>query len=295
MVAYFERNPHVASGKFTTLHGNENLRGSWEELAQDLNMLSNKGKGKDVKSWKTTWRDLKSKVSEKIQKLRKERRMTGNNPINIKLSELDKRVLGIIGKDYVEGLCNVPDSFPEECTNAIEELRTGNESALSATPGPIIIAELNNIGTNDGAILLDDPYSIQSTSQDVLQDTANMENMENMGDMGDMENMENIENIDTLNVTNTTNIPTQPTHGIQRSGASNPSKRRKARLSDNLNEARESFVAIAERHAEAMKMLAESMKLQAEATLQLSNNMQKLAENERRQITILENLVKRVA
>lgn len=61
-----------------------------------------------------TWRDLKSKLSDKVQKLRKERRCTGNNPINITLSELDKRILGIIEQDYVEGLCNVPDSFPEE-------------------------------------------------------------------------------------------------------------------------------------------------------------------------------------
>lgn len=61
-----------------------------------------------------TWRDYKSKVSEKVQKLRRLRSQTGNNPINIMLDELDKRILGIIGHEYVQGLTNVPDSFPEE-------------------------------------------------------------------------------------------------------------------------------------------------------------------------------------
>lgn len=53
-------------------------------------------------------------MSEKVQKLRQARSRTGNNPISIILSELEKRILGIIGHDYVQGLTNVPDSFPEE-------------------------------------------------------------------------------------------------------------------------------------------------------------------------------------
>lgn len=39
-------------------------------------------------------------------------------------------------------------------------------------------------------------------------------------------------------------------------------------------------------------MLGEAMKLQTEATLHLSNTVKKLAKNEERQITILENIVK---
>lgn len=62
-----------------------------------------------------TWRDYKSKVSEKVQKLRKGRAATGNNPVNITISDLKKRILGIIGHEYVQGLPDVPDSFPEEC------------------------------------------------------------------------------------------------------------------------------------------------------------------------------------
>jgi len=46
--------------------------------------------------------------------LRQKRSRTGNNPIDITLNELDEKILGIIGHDYVQGLANVPDSFLEE-------------------------------------------------------------------------------------------------------------------------------------------------------------------------------------
>lgn len=104
LVTYLEQHPHVAL-EFYTLEGRNTLQGNWEELAKHLNSLTPNGKVKDYKSWKITWRDLKSKVSEKVQKLRKGRATTGNNPVNIVLSELDKRILGIIGHEYVQECC----------------------------------------------------------------------------------------------------------------------------------------------------------------------------------------------
>lgn len=53
MIDYLVAHPHVASGKFISLHGKENLQGSWEELAAQLNAMSKNGKIKDVNSWKT--------------------------------------------------------------------------------------------------------------------------------------------------------------------------------------------------------------------------------------------------
>ncbi|RLU24960.1 hypothetical protein DMN91_003051 [Ooceraea biroi] len=100
MIDYFEKHPHVASGKFSNMNSHEKLQGDWEELTKYLNSLVPQGKLKDVKSWKTTWRDHKSKVSDKVQKLRKARAATGNNPIQITLSK-DKRILGIIGHEYM--------------------------------------------------------------------------------------------------------------------------------------------------------------------------------------------------
>lgn len=67
-----------------------------------------------------TWRDHKSKVSEKVQKLRKASVSTGDNSIEMNLTELDKRILGIIGYEYMQDFtnvsdsCNVSDSLPED-------------------------------------------------------------------------------------------------------------------------------------------------------------------------------------
>ncbi|CAL1680917.1 unnamed protein product [Lasius platythorax] len=130
------------------------LQGSWEGLAIFLNSLGPNAKEKDVKSWKTTWQDLKSKVSDKVQKLRKGKAATGNNPINISLSELEKRILGIIGHEYVQGLTDVPDSYPEEHDNAIQELTAGNENILNEIPAPIIIPEIEDIPTGAFSLFL---------------------------------------------------------------------------------------------------------------------------------------------
>lgn len=53
LVDYMVQNPHVATGKFNSLHGRDNLRGSWDDLVLHLNNLRNPGvKEKDTKSWK---------------------------------------------------------------------------------------------------------------------------------------------------------------------------------------------------------------------------------------------------
>lgn len=53
MVDYMVQNPHVATGKFHSLNGRNDLAGSWEDLITSLNNLRNPGvKEKDIKSWK---------------------------------------------------------------------------------------------------------------------------------------------------------------------------------------------------------------------------------------------------
>ncbi|XP_023289433.1 uncharacterized protein LOC105694323 [Orussus abietinus] len=114
MIDYMEKHPHVARNKFTTLHGKDNIKWSWNTMADHLNSLSNDTKVKDVKSWKTTWRDYKTEVSEKVRKLRSNRAQTGNKAIDIILNDLDKRVLGIISHQYASGVDPCPNAFPEE-------------------------------------------------------------------------------------------------------------------------------------------------------------------------------------
>ncbi|KYM97810.1 hypothetical protein ALC62_11495, partial [Cyphomyrmex costatus] len=133
MVDYFVINPHVATGKFMSLQGRASLEGSWEELVQQLNAMSKNGKEKDVASWKTTWRDIKTKVSDKVSKLRTARAQTGNRPVENDLTETDKKILGIIGYDFAEGVNGSFDSFPEEqviCkTNLINYLKPAAHDA----------------------------------------------------------------------------------------------------------------------------------------------------------------------
>ncbi|KMQ92276.1 hypothetical protein RF55_7761 [Lasius niger] len=272
LITFIEKHPEVASGKFTTINGHDNLEKQWQELATYLNSLVPHGKGKDVKSWKTTWRDHKSKVSEKIQKIRKGRAATGNNPVQVTLTDLDKRILGIIGHDYVQGLSNVPDSFPEEHNNAIEELSAGNTIILNDAPAPIIIAELP-----------------QETNIDLTENYADIQyDIENFNAINENEIQD--ENV-IQDASSSSCIPStsQENTGRKRKRTRSVSTER---LGVQLADAREAFEEIADKHAEAMKTLSEAMKLQAEATCQLSNAVDRMARNEERQTKLIELIFK---
>lgn len=61
------------------------------------------------------WRDLKSRTSIKAKDLRKTKSLTGNKAITqSELTELELRIIGIIGSEYVEGSKYCADSIPDE-------------------------------------------------------------------------------------------------------------------------------------------------------------------------------------
>lgn len=61
------------------------------------------------------WRDLKNNTSKKASKLRNERNRTGNFPVTAEpLDNLEKRIISVIGVEYIQGTTDCPDSFPEE-------------------------------------------------------------------------------------------------------------------------------------------------------------------------------------
>ncbi|XP_018372984.1 PREDICTED: uncharacterized protein LOC108767552 [Trachymyrmex cornetzi] len=72
-----------------------------------------------------TWRDTKTKVSNKVTSLKKNRAATGNKPNDIVLTERDKKIIDLIGHEYFESLATVPDSIPEEFENVFEQLEQG--------------------------------------------------------------------------------------------------------------------------------------------------------------------------
>ncbi|KYN16347.1 hypothetical protein ALC57_11394, partial [Trachymyrmex cornetzi] len=102
-INYFCLHPHVANNKLKGMLGKKELQGSWEELTNTLNAMFKNGKKKSVDSWKTTWRDTKTKVSNKVTSLKKNRAATGNKPNDIVLTERDKKIIDLIGHEYIEG------------------------------------------------------------------------------------------------------------------------------------------------------------------------------------------------
>ncbi|KAL5242614.1 hypothetical protein ACI65C_010024 [Semiaphis heraclei] len=135
MVDYLIQHPEVATGKFTMLNAKNKLQGSWEELATHLNNMRNPNQAiKNVKSWKESWRDQKTKTSKKVGALRAARVKTGNKKIDLPpLGDLDKKVFGLMGHDYVEGT-ECADSWPEEQENNIERLVVGDQGIFDAEP-----------------------------------------------------------------------------------------------------------------------------------------------------------------
>lgn len=72
LVDYMVQHPHVATGKFNSVHGRDDLRGSWDDLVVNLNNLRNPGvKEKDVKSWKEVSIQLNYIVTCKVFSYRK--------------------------------------------------------------------------------------------------------------------------------------------------------------------------------------------------------------------------------
>ncbi|CAG5052193.1 unnamed protein product [Parnassius apollo] len=77
---------------------------NWEELAQLLNS-DGSGDTKITEKWKKVWSDYKNNTKKKAARLNKAARGTGGGPaIHIKLTDLEQRVLNLIGVEVATGL-----------------------------------------------------------------------------------------------------------------------------------------------------------------------------------------------
>ncbi|XP_075162059.1 uncharacterized protein LOC142234765 [Haematobia irritans] len=113
MVDYMTQNPGFCGGQFQKLHGKYENEKKWRELADLLNGIG--GAVKTVEQWQTVWRDLKSRTSVKVRDRKKQMALTGNNPIlEESISELEKRVVSLVGKSYIEGHEEVKENIPSE-------------------------------------------------------------------------------------------------------------------------------------------------------------------------------------
>ncbi|XP_029340909.1 uncharacterized protein LOC115033079 [Acyrthosiphon pisum] len=259
MVDYMVQNPHVATGKFCTLNGRDNLAGSWDDLVSSLNNLRNPGvKEKNVKSWKESWRDLKTKVSKKASNLRHAKRQTGNKTIELQeLNELDKKVMGIIGHEYIEGTA-CPESFPDEVSDSIEELARGNTSILNVVPTSIITetpAETYEYYQDDDAIY------------------------------------DNIEVLEASIMDNP--LPTDAASCSQSENQliTNVKKKKNVKLNTQFSTAREVFTNLATINSQQIELITSTLSTIAESNHRLADAMVKMAENDDRRTQMEEKLL----
>ncbi|XP_017485482.1 PREDICTED: uncharacterized protein LOC108374036 isoform X3 [Rhagoletis zephyria] len=115
MVDFLTETPGLAGSRFQKLHGKSDCDKKWTDLASMLNSLG--GSVKNIDQWRTVWRDLKSRASIKVRDRKRKQAMTGNNPINEEPpTELERRVIALVGSDYVQGHETVAE------TNALKML-----------------------------------------------------------------------------------------------------------------------------------------------------------------------------
>ncbi|CAL1672242.1 unnamed protein product [Lasius platythorax] len=265
MVDYFVQHPHVATGKFQSLHGNADLRGSWEQLVTQLNSMENDGKTKDIKSWKSTWRDNKTAVSQKIAKIRANQAATGNvgGPPN-KLTEREKKILGLMDLNYVEGV-QCSDSFPEEQAEAMNLLAAGNEGILNIILESLTLRNsINDVTTEhdinytDYEVLDDigDPIG-EKLSLNVIQTHSQIKNVETAEHHREITESpsgsqiyEGITSQSLITVTQGSN---------RKRKAPQITRRNTERLGIQLQNAREDFAILAERQISCMEMFAKAI------------------------------------
>ncbi|XP_017461888.1 PREDICTED: uncharacterized protein LOC108355228 [Rhagoletis zephyria] len=122
MIDLLTENEGLASGKFQSLHGKLEYQKKWAEMAQKLNAMG--GAVKSVEQWHTVWRDLKSRISVRVRDRKRQQALTGNRPIDQPpLTDMERRVIPLIGSNYIEGHEAVPDNVPleEELQLAMED------------------------------------------------------------------------------------------------------------------------------------------------------------------------------
>ncbi|CAK1585221.1 unnamed protein product [Parnassius mnemosyne] len=103
MVTYMEQHGDLSKPS-------NNARGriacikNWEELGQFLNS-DGSGDTKSTEKWKKVWSDYKNNIKKKAARLHKAARGTGGGPAtHVKLTDLEQRVLNLIGLQVATGL-----------------------------------------------------------------------------------------------------------------------------------------------------------------------------------------------
>lgn len=256
--------------------------------------------------------------------MRKAKVLTGNKAITSELTDLELRVIGIIGAEYVEGSKSCAENIPEE-ENLIEKLEQGNDEVITAIPQVISICPdipqeisqdsenanfFDNYHNNNDKIL----NGNCSLLSNALEDNTIIE----IGDSDDtpnsIGNRKSKKAPKAISIKNNRNIPyTVPKPAEQSNSMENiqePStssrKFNRATSTKQLHSSRESFQSIAQKQAVALFMHAECATIQAEicrmnalAMTKIADATEKMADtaaiqavNDSKRIKVFEKLTK---
>ncbi|XP_023232745.1 uncharacterized protein LOC111632534 [Centruroides sculpturatus] len=102
----------------------------WQEIADRLNS-DGVGSQKDPEKWRKTWSDWKANIKSKASQIKKSSFQTGGGPsLNQKLTEVEERVLNLIGITAVYGESQIDEAGVQE-PNGAQELSESAQDLLN--------------------------------------------------------------------------------------------------------------------------------------------------------------------
>ncbi|XP_046402673.1 uncharacterized protein LOC124168457 [Ischnura elegans] len=139
MLEYMSEHHELAFNKLVGPHGSQRKEKLWQELSLKLNSCPS-GATKDVGKWVKCWQDWKCDVKQKAAKIRRHSLGTGGGPPLpvTPLSNLEERLLGLIGEVAVTGVEGVMDPIELEVVIDEDVFNISAGSNETFVPPPLI-------------------------------------------------------------------------------------------------------------------------------------------------------------
>lgn len=103
IVDFMVKNNDFLVGPFLGEDGSA-INKKWIELVDLLHSCGAQHPKKSLDGWKQTWRDMKKMAKTKYSAIKKCRNTTGSGPSGQTLSELEEKIIAIIGKETLDGI-----------------------------------------------------------------------------------------------------------------------------------------------------------------------------------------------
>ncbi|XP_053616903.1 uncharacterized protein LOC128678998 [Plodia interpunctella] len=149
MVEFMERNGDLAKPTGGP-RGRQWATNKWRELAAKLN-CDGTGDSRTEEKWRKVWTDFKNNTKRKAAKLNRSMTGTGGGPaLKISLTDLEFRVLAIMGEQAASGMNTIPEVGFEHVEQEVElasqevDINPVEEIDFQREPSPLL-----NIGDED--------------------------------------------------------------------------------------------------------------------------------------------------